>query len=329
MNIKFSMLIAFIAAFLLSVLFFPQTEKQLHPGAIDDSSLAKSSKSSGSYPPANYESIESQTKISPQQILDLPPAARQKDNLSTEPDPTAYEQDTHHTITPIPEDSLNVDKTICAKLKSEITDMAKADPAFQELGFWLTDPDAKHRIDYHSYTVDQLIPLAENGDRNAQHVLGEKLAITSPDKAKQWLKEAAINGYTNSLISLSRVTASQYYMTKHNIAAQEKASPTTIQHKELQKIESYLIEMLAWTLVAKKRLGSGGKIDNVQFEDHQYTADEILAAEQKASELYNSLEAERLNRGLGHFENYTFAFTESQKQLFALCSKQAWNEHTP
>lgn len=247
----------------------------------------------------------------------------QNDTSANEAIPIDTGQDMNNPATSTTQETTAIDRATCEKLKSDITELAKNDPAFQEQGFWLTDPGTKDSIDYHSYTVDQLMPLAKNGDRNAQHVLGEKLAVKDPKQAKHWLKEAAINGYTTSLISLFRTTVNQYYLAKYKKAETEESIDNINRPPSNQKPEDYLVEMLAWLTVAQKRLGAEDKIKEFQFEDHQYTPDQVLAADQMATELYNELETERLNRGLGRFENRTFGFSQEHINLYKQCSKLA------
>lgn len=322
MNLKNFIYGALVFAFLwiLYAWTWPSSDNTQIVETTTDQTTSNGPSTSNHLPSRNQDSGKTTTKADSRNTHSTPATSQQNNTPSRDTTHIDIGLQNYNPLPSITKETTTVDHATCEKLKTAIMELVKNDPTFQEQGFWLTDPEAKDSIDYHSYTVDQLIPLAKNDDRNAQHVLGEKLALKDPTQAKHWLKEAAINGYTTSLISLSRATVNQYYQAKYKRASSKKTKVNTDQPSDNQKLEDYLVETLAWLIVVKKRLGSKDSIEEFHLENHQYTPEQIQAAKQLAAGFYEELEMERINRGLGHFKNHTFAFSQEQIEMFNQCS---------
>lgn len=150
------------------------------------------------------------------------------------------------------------------------------------------DTSNANQDDYKTYSKEALEELAKNGDIKALHLL-EKSASLS--ESKDLMLKAAVYGSTRAFANLINIATTEY-----------SGSPTEIEAKET------LINIAVFSTLAQMRSDFLLPLENevLRFEKkYAVTLDDAdlqLVAE-KSSALYNDLERQREQLGLGKFDN--------------------------
>ena len=150
------------------------------------------------------------------------------------------------------------------------------------------------RPDYIAYSNETLQSLADNGDRDAQFLLGNRMLFSDPQLALGYLKDAAVRGYTPTLINISDI----YFLMAQN------RTERAIGPKDNDAY--YFSEAAAWLLVGEARGDSGAsyRLALLLKEVPEGEKSELLSlACQTAPVYYEELATNRTDLGLGPFDN--------------------------
>ena len=152
------------------------------------------------------------------------------------------------------------------------------------------DTSDENQDDYKTYTEDTLKQLAENGDLKALHLLAK---WAPEDTSKRLLVKAAVYGSTFALINLKNHVVAHSGITKE--------MPEDSKRPVLIEAAAYLVvAAMRGDLLHSKYMGIGSLESryNMKFND-----DDLKLAVNRAQQIYNSLESERIALGLGQFDN--------------------------
>jgi hypothetical protein len=155
-------------------------------------------------------------------------------------------------------------------------------------------PDDGSLNEYKAYDLETLERLADAGDLKAMVALSwlylSPEQLVHPDsliKYERILHKAALYGSTEALGSLSMHTA--------------KLEPGT---REVKR--ENLLEAFAWAHVGTLRgdmYPSENAMSDARIHDFEFTDAAIAQIKSRAHEIYNQLEQERIEMGLGKFDN--------------------------
>ena len=155
---------------------------------------------------------------------------------------------------------------------------------------WFETIDSNTTDDYRTYTKETLQQLANDGDIRALQLLASR---ASKSEFEPLLTKAAIHGSVFAFSMFSNAIMSHGGITEHS--------------NRLEKLP-LIIEAAAYGEVAKMRgnfLISGDS--DIAYLESTYginlTAEENQTVLTRAREIYTSLESQRINMGLGKFDN--------------------------
>lgn len=150
------------------------------------------------------------------------------------------------------------------------------------------------RPDYIAYSTETLRTLADNGDREAQLLLGSRIQLSDPQLALKYFKDAAVRGYTLTLLYISNI----YLMMAQNRTERAIGPKNNDAY--------YYSEAVAWILVGEARGDSGAsfRLARLLEEVPESERSELLSlACQIAPVYYEELVTNRTDLGLGPFDN--------------------------
>lgn len=143
--------------------------------------------------------------------------------------------------------------------------------------------------DYEQYTDATLGEMVKGGDKKAMQTLGERFRNAGNfDMAETLFFEAAVRGNTKSLIDIANI-----YISKTHQKSNTPLSNTT----DLATAAIWLRVAVLRGDIQANFLIKMYKLNDVKFEQMDIDA--------LAKKLYNKLAQERLNQGLGEFDNST------------------------
>lgn len=157
--------------------------------------------------------------------------------------------------------------------------------------------------EYYSYNREILRALAENSqDVKAMSVLAQ---MSVPVERLKWYRLAAVYGSSDALAGAALAAF-----------ANDSGAPEALKRAQL-------IESLAYLKVAELRndflAGRGVDIDELQNQAGvRLTQEDKAAAEQMAQPLYDELEAQRIQLGLGKFDNSVPPVVEAYYRMYNL-----------
>jgi len=147
--------------------------------------------------------------------------------------------------------------------------------------------------EYKSYSLEALKTLANGGDINAMLVLAGKIAVTNETESKLLIKRAAAFGSTRALQLLAIDIEYSASLAKQPLPAEEKRK------LQLESMAYYEVAALRGDKVTwhygESSFKNAGKIDFTETEWQQIKA--------SAKIIYNELQQQRTELGLGEFDN--------------------------
>lgn len=164
--------------------------------------------------------------------------------------------------------------------------------------------------DYSSYSTEALRQLARDPqDAKAQVALATRLFESGElEEAKQWFRESAINGYSATVTAVGAMEMMSQF--RSNTEEHEEVAPEELQ----QQMREAFMEFLAYMEFAAIRGAPGARASMEMFTNPEQTPlnfagedglseEQLARSRERGRELFNSFEAERMDRGLPPFDN--------------------------
>ena len=155
-------------------------------------------------------------------------------------------------------------------------------------------PDDESLKEYATYNLETLEKLAEAGDLKAMTALSW-LYLSN----ERYGREDALEKHENNLYRAA-LYGSTYALAQYSTLA-ERSEPGT----GAIKYEN-LIESLAWAQLAAMRgdlWPSHNSLIRAEIHKFEFTNEAVVQIKQRAHELYGQLERQRIEMGLGEFDN--------------------------
>ena len=172
--------------------------------------------------------------------------------------------------------------------------------------------------DYLSYDDEQLRNLADQGDRAAQLLLGVRLSIRAPEQAKHYFRQAAVRGYTTTLINIADLNM----RTVREYQSQPGDDNRALANESL-------VEAAAWALVAEIRGDPSGTHRFDQYsQDFELTEEITNKVCERAEDYYLSLQSDRESLGLMEFDDSPPPMLSAPFTRGAMCPSWAFVQPT-
>jgi hypothetical protein len=150
--------------------------------------------------------------------------------------------------------------------------------------------------EYSAYDLETLKKLANSGDIHAMEALSRYPGISGKSKI-MLLNRAAVYGSTSALQSIAIGLDSEYSPTDDNF--DEKLTPEERHTNQLEAMAYYELAGLR----GDKGVKLGGLKYYASYKKIEFTAEEKQQIKVRGRELYNELQQQRTNLGLGDFDN--------------------------
>ncbi len=154
---------------------------------------------------------------------------------------------------------------------------------------------------YQAYDTETMQALAEQGDPIAQYYYGLSIEIDNPIGARDWFREAIINGgYTSTVLSIYDTYFNEIDLNEESL--QMQAIDEEQLHKWKEKRISLTNQAYIWMIWGSQRNDSALKrvLNESDFSLMSESRQHQLVAE--ANQQHKTLNAERKRRGLPVFD---------------------------